>query len=124
MPRTDVLFYQEADGAVPIVEWLDGLPPKAQDKCLVRLERLEELGHQLRRPLADYLGNGIYELRAAHRGIQYRMLYFFHGDSAVVVSHGLVKEQRIRPSEIDKAIRRKQRFQADPVRYAFRSRSG
>ena len=61
MPRTEVVFYQEEDGTVPIVDWLDDLPVKARIKCLARLARLEELGHELRRPEADLLREGIYE---------------------------------------------------------------
>lgn len=55
MPRTNVLLYRDDDGTVPILEWLDGLTPKAQDKCRVKIERLRELGHELRRPEADFL---------------------------------------------------------------------
>ena len=77
MPRTDVLIYQEADGTCPLTDWMDGLPPKAQEKCIVRIERLAENGNELRRPDADYLRDKIYELRAALQRIQYRMLYFF-----------------------------------------------
>ena len=63
MPETRVIFFMEGDGAVPIIDWLDELPPKAQDKCLAKLKRLEDLGHELRRPEADFLRDGIYELR-------------------------------------------------------------
>jgi len=63
MPKTKVVFFKEADGTVPILEWFDSLQEKALDKCRVRIERLEELGHELRRPEADLLRNGIYELR-------------------------------------------------------------
>ena len=79
MPKTNVVFFQEEDGSVPILEWLDSLQPKALDKCTVRIERLctvrierlctvrierlGELGHELRRPEADFLQDGIYELR-------------------------------------------------------------
>lgn len=55
MPQTQVLFYREDDGAVPILNWLNGLGDRARAKCLVRIERLKEVGHQLRRPEADYL---------------------------------------------------------------------
>ena len=48
------------------------------DKVVVRLDRLRELGHELRRPEADFLRDGIYELRTASRGVNYRVLYFFH----------------------------------------------
>jgi hypothetical protein len=37
-------------------------PIKVQDKCHLRLERLREMGHELRRPEADFLRDGIYEI--------------------------------------------------------------
>lgn len=119
MPATEVVFYQEEDGTVPLVEWLDSLTAKAQDKCLAHLKRLEDLGHELRRPEADYLRDGIYELRVSLQGIQYRMLYFFHGNMAAVVSHGIVKEQKVPPKEINRAVERKKKFTANPRRHTF-----
>jgi phage-related protein len=120
LPQTDVVFYQEEDDSVPLLEWLDHLPPKAQAKCLARLKRLENLGHELRRPEADYLRDGIHELRASLGGVHYRILYFFHRNIAAVVSHGITKEQRVPPREIERAIERKTRFTTSPTRYTFR----
>src|SRR6266568_2046519 len=120
MPATEVLFYQEEDGAVPLIQWLEGLPAKALEKCLARLLRLEELGHELRRPEGDYLRDGIYELRATYQGVHYRMLYFFHGRAKVVVSHGIVKEREVPSTEIDVAVRTKEAFEADPKSHTFR----
>src|SRR6476661_8105763 len=111
MPRARVVFYKEDDGSVPILEWLDSLQPKALDKCVVKIERLEELGHELRRPEADLLRDGIYELRVGWQHVNYRMLYFFHGRTAAVVSHGLVKEAAVPAKEIQRAIERKQKFE-------------
>ena len=95
-------------------DWLDDIPKKAQAKCLVKLGRLEALGHELRRPEADYLRDDIYELRVRFKSMNYRMLYFFHGRTAVVVSHGIIKEKQVPPREIDVAVRRKRLFEADP----------
>jgi phage-related protein len=120
LPPSEVLFYREDDGSFPLLAWLDRLPSKAQAKCLARLKRLEDLGHELRRPEADYLRDGIYELRASLGGVHYRMLYFFHGNLAAVVSHGITKEQSVPSGEIDRAIERKKRFTANPTRYTFR----
>ena len=120
MPATEVIFYHEEEGSVPLLDWLDGLQAKAQDKCLARLARLEALGHELRRPEADYLRDGIHELRASLRGMQYRMLYFFQGNLAAVVSHGIIKEQQVPPKEIDLAIERKKKFLANPKRHTFK----
>jgi phage-related protein len=117
MPRTNVLLYRDDDGTVPILEWLDGLPPKAQDKCRVKTERLRELGYELRRPEADFLRDGIYELRVRLQRVNYRMLYFFHRDTAVVLSHGLVKERQVPSKEIDRAIEHRAKFEKAPERH-------
>ena len=117
MPRTRVVLYREEDGSCPFLEWFGKLPQKVQDKCYLRLERLRELGHELRRPEADYLRDDIYELRASVRGVQHRILYFFYGKVAAVVSHGLVKERIVPPREIDRAVERKKRFEANPAKH-------
>lgn len=82
VPKTRVALYREEDGSCPFVEWFDKLPVKAQGKCYLRLERLREMGHELRRPEADFLRNGIYELRVSLGGVHHRILYFFHGAMA------------------------------------------
>src|SRR2546423_867868 len=119
MPKTKVVFYKEDDGSVPLLEWLDSLQPKALDKCTVRIERLAELGHELRRPEADFLRDGIYELRVGRQHVNYRMLYFFHGRTAAVVSHGLVKEAEVPNQEIEKALERKRKFETSPKAHTY-----
>jgi phage-related protein len=114
MPQTTVVLFREDDGSVPLLEWLDDLPAKVQDKCRIKIERLAELGYELRRPEADFLRDGIYELRIRHRRINYRMLYFFHENTAVVLLHGILKERVVPPKEIDRAVERKVRFARDP----------
>ena len=114
MPKIKVVFYKEDDGTVPILEWLDSLQERALDKCTVRIERLGEMGHELRRPEADLLRDGIYELRIGLQHVNYRILYFFHGKVAAVISHGITKEDKIPSKEIDRAIQRKRKFEADP----------
>ena len=88
----ELSLYRDETGKVPLLNWLDELPVKSRAKCLARMARLADLGSELRRPEADYLRDGIYELRASYQGIHYRMLYFFSGRETVVVSHGLTKE--------------------------------
>ena len=58
MPKTTVVFYQDDPDTVPVLDWLDALPAKALDKCRVRIERLRDLGHELRRPEADFYEMG------------------------------------------------------------------
>lgn len=119
MPAVKIVFYRDAQGVVPVLEWLDGLPPKVKAKCRVRIERLRALGHELRRPEADYLREGIYELRASYQGVHYRILYFFHGTVAAVLAHGVVKERRVPPRDIELALRCKQRFVQNPQRHTY-----
>ena len=120
MPKIRVVFYQEDIWTVPVLDWLDTLPAKAQDKCVVRIERLRELGHELRRPEADLLRDGIYELRVGLQGRNYRLLYFFHGKTAAVLAHGIVKEREVPPREIKVAIERKRRFDQNPDAHTYR----
>ncbi len=114
MPPVEVVLFREDQDTVPLRDWLDSIPRKAQAKCLVKLGRLEAAGHELRRPEADYLRDDIYELRVRFQSVNYRMLYFFHGRIAAVVSHGIVKQKRVPAKEIDLAVKRKRLFEADP----------
>ena len=114
MPETTVVLYAEDDGSAPLLTWLDRQPSKVQDKCLVKIERLAELGHELRRPDAAFLRDGIHELRVRHGRVHYRMLYFFHGRTAAVVSHGIAKEKKVPAKEIELAVKRRRLFEADP----------
>lgn len=117
MPQTKVVFYQEENGACPVVDWMREISPKARVKCRVRMGRLAELGHELRRPEADLLRDGIYELRASLQGVHYRMLYFFHGTTAAVLTSGIVKEDRVPPAEIGRAMERRRKFEASPHKH-------
>ncbi|MFQ6035488.1 MAG: type II toxin-antitoxin system RelE/ParE family toxin [Sedimentisphaerales bacterium] len=120
MPKTKILIYQDKDGSVPLLEWLDGLPPKARDKCLIKIELLEEFGYDLRRPHCDLLEQGIYELRARLGHINYRILYFFEGKNIVIASHGCMKEKEIPKSEINKAIRHRDNYIRSPKAHTYR----
>jgi hypothetical protein len=80
-------------------------------------QKLRELGHELRRPEADFLRDGIYELRVRLQRVNYRMLYFFHRDTAVVLSYGLLKERRVPPKEIDRAVKHRAKFEENPEQH-------
>jgi len=119
MPVTRVIFFRESDGSVPVLEWLDELLKRSRRKpwakCRERIQRLAEFGFELRRPLADILRDGIYELRAKHGRVNYRILYFFHGQNVAVLTSGLTKEGKVPDAEINRAVRRKKEFEQDPV---------
>jgi len=113
------VFYRDDDGSVPLVAWLDAQSKKARVKCRYKIDRLRELGHELRRPESDYLRDGIYELRVRLGSVNYRILYFFHGNTAAVVSHGVRKERAVPAKEVDRAVRCKKHFEADPVAHTY-----
>lgn len=117
MPRISVVYYRDAGGITPFLAWFDILPEKVQDKCRIKIERLRALGFELRRPESDYLRDGIHELRLRQQRINYRILYFFHGRSAAVVSHGIIKEQKVPETEINRALERKRMFEKAPERH-------
>jgi phage-related protein len=123
MPKVVVVFFKEKDGSVPFKKWLDNQVSRrdrrAAAKCAVRLELLRDQGGDLRRPYADYLRDGIHELRVEFGGVNYRILYFLHGSEIVVVTHGLTKEAEVPAKEIKLAVERRKLFELDPERYRY-----
>jgi len=77
-------------------------------------------GHELRRPVADFLRDGIYELRPSYQGVHYRILYFFTGKNVAVLSQGITKEGAVPDVAINRAIERKERFEADPKAHTYK----
>ena len=88
-------------------------------KCVARIRLLAQLGHELRRPLADYLEEDIYELRIRRGRVNYRILYFFHGQNIAILTHGLVKEDVIPRADLTRAIKRKKAFLKDPEKHTY-----
>jgi hypothetical protein len=121
MPPLEVIFYKE-DERVFVREWLSLVPNKAQKKCLTFIAQLEKHGHELRRPIADFLRDGIYELRPSHQGVNYRILYFPSGRDVAVLSHGITKEGKVPDVEINRAIERKKRFEGNPKAHTYKPR--
>ncbi|MFH1743792.1 MAG: type II toxin-antitoxin system RelE/ParE family toxin [bacterium] len=120
MPETEVCFYRENDGTVPVLDWLWRLrcqDRKAFANCVALIRRLAMFGYELRRPQVDYLRDGIYELRAKSGHVNYRVLYFFCGQNVALLAHGLTKEAKVPESDIDCAVARKRRYEQDPERH-------
>jgi putative component of toxin-antitoxin plasmid stabilization module len=123
MPITLVFFYAERDGAVPALVWLDEVPDNPKDKLFYRVRRLEQAGHELRRPEADFLRDGIYELRVRSQRVNYRLLYFFH-QGAAVIAHGCTKEGAVKDADIERAIERKNRYEMNPKSHRYAPSGG
>ena len=123
MPITRVLFYRDADGRSPVVEWLEELRTMDQvafAKCAAVIERLEE-GRARSAPAHGRSSAGRHLRAAGQEGrVNCRLLYFFHGRNVAIVAHGLTKEAAVPRADIDRALARKRAFEADPERHTYR----
>lgn len=66
MPQTEIRLFRTGKGEIPSQAWLSDLAvrfPKARKKILAAILELAQKGIEVRRPTADYLRDGIYELR-------------------------------------------------------------
>lgn len=117
MPETKVVFFKDKNGNVPVLQWLNELLKKDKKAYLIFYEKIKILkaaGHEIRRPHADFLRDKIYELRThTHQG-QYRILYFYHGLQAIILSHGIKKEKIVPLKEIERAIGNREMFLKNP----------
>lgn len=117
MAETQVFFYRDDDGTVPVSDCLAELryrDRKAFTKCVAAIRGLEAFGHELRRPNSDYLEQGIYELRVRKGRVNYRILYFFHGRNVALLAHALTKERKVPSADLKRAVQRKKRYEIAP----------
>lgn len=86
------------------MEFVDSRSKRNQAKLLSLISFLEDKGPTLPRPYADFLEDGIHELRVKLSGDQIRVLYFFCYKNVIVLSHAFRKStDKIPKSEINKA---------------------
>jgi len=90
---------------------------KAFAQCVASIQRLALLGHELRRPSADFLRDGIYELRARKGRVNYRVLYFFSGRQVALLAQALTKEDVVPDVDIRRALERKSRYELNPEKH-------
>jgi phage-related protein len=83
MGAKQVVYYVDARGHYPVLTDLRRLTTEEQEKILAYISLLEERGEELRRPIAGYLGDKLYELRPK----SHRVLYFFMLGSHAVILH-------------------------------------
>ncbi len=96
------------------------MPRKVRLKWIARLERLEQLGYELRRPESDSLRDGIHELRLKKGRVHYRILYAFVDQNVVLLSHGCTKEDEVPNKEIDKAILNRKNYLSNPSIHTYK----
>ena len=127
MPPTELVFYRDERGRAPVVEWLRALrrtDKRGYAKCVAKIMRLAAAGHELRRPDADYLRDGIHELRARHGRVNHRILYFFHGRNVAILAQALTKEDQVPDTDIERAMECKRLFEHDPQAHTYEEETG
>lgn len=103
-----MVFYQKADGAEPVRDFMDSLPPKLRTKMIGDLTKLEQRNVELREPFAKCLGKGLFELRIGQANDIARVFYFFYEGRRIVVTNGFIKKTRRTPRrELERARRYK-----------------
>ena len=104
-----IYFFVDECGRSPVEEFMEDLTEKENMKVRAYLKILKEFGHNVRRPIADYLGEGIYELRPqAHR-----VFYFFFMKDSVVLLHMLRKKtDKIPLNDFNLCVKRKMEVEA------------
>ena len=123
MPATDVFFYQDEEGRVPVLDWLLALRERnerAFRKCFGVIQLLTQSGCDLRRPHADLLRDGVYELRTRVGNVNYRILYGFVGKDVALLAAGFTKEKKIPGKEVERAMTRIEKYKANPEAHGFR----
>ena len=93
-----MIFYQSTSGKCPVEEFVEDLPVEDAKEVVASIAALRELGNTARRPLVDYLEDGIYELRARRFKKQFRVLYAFAGKHTILLLTGFVKKTKSVPA--------------------------
>jgi phage-related protein len=100
-------FFRTPGGAEPVREWLMSLPAEVRKEIGGDIRNVQD-GWPLGKPYVDGFGNGLYEVRTAHRSQQYRVL-FIMVEGTVVLLHGFQKKTQKTPAADIALARRRQK---------------
>lgn len=99
-----VYYFVDERGNRPVKEFIFSLPVNERAKIWAYFTELKQQGHNLRRPMADYIGDGIYELRPKDNRIFY---FFFLKDKAVLIHAIRKKTDKIPEADLNLCLKRK-----------------
>jgi phage-related protein len=107
MLRT-VYTFTDARRNNPVKDFIKHLSEKEQAKIHAYVNELKIQGHNLHRPMADYVGEGIYELRPRDN----RIFYFFFLRDNIVLLHAIRKKtDKIPQQDLDICLKRKRQVE-------------
>lgn len=111
MSKWNILYYETKDNKCPVEKFIESRSINNKAKILSLLAILEEKGPTLPRPYADFLKDGIHELRITLSGDQIRILYFFCYREFIILTHAFNKTtDKVPEKEIAKALKYKEDF--------------
>lgn len=100
----NVYYFVDERGYKPVEEFIKSLPTKERAKIFAYIVELKNQGHNLCRPIADYVGDGIYELRPKANRIFY---FFLLKDNAVLIHAIRKKTDKIPEGDLKLCLKRK-----------------
>ena len=100
----DIYYFVDERRDTPVKEFIQALSRDDRAKVFAYIGELKKQGNNLRRPLVDYLGHGIYELRPKANRVFY---FFFHKDNAVLVHAIRKKTDKVPSKDLELCIKRK-----------------
>jgi len=104
-----IYYFVDQNGCKPVKEFIHNLTDKEQAKVYAYIAELKNQGHNLRRPMADYLKDGIYELRPRDN----RIFYFFYLRDRAILVHAIKKHvKRISEYDLKLCLNRKNEVEA------------
>lgn len=100
-----VEFYETETGVKCVQDFLDAIDNvKLKAKVLNDIKLLRQFGTELRKPHADHLEDGIWELRTKQSSNIARTLYFTVSGKKIILLHGFIKKtQKTPPAELERA---------------------
>ncbi|MBI5913519.1 type II toxin-antitoxin system RelE/ParE family toxin [Candidatus Azambacteria bacterium] len=99
-----VRFYKDADGNIPVLEYIDDLSTKERAKVLKYIEFLREHEGVLDEPYAKHITGKIRELRVDFAKSRHRIFYFTFIGKTIILLHAFLKKTAKTPvSEIRRA---------------------
>jgi len=122
MCSVKIIFFQDSNGSVPVLDWIKGLNKKDKAKVIDRIILLSERGHTLRRPHADSIrGSDLYELRLRFKKVRVRILYFFFKGKSTVLCHVVSRKKtdKIPQVEINRALGKRGIFIKNPTKHSY-----
>jgi phage-related protein len=97
-------WYIDERSKIPVLDFVKVLTKQERAKIRAYFQELKLHGHNLRRPMADYLGHGVYELRPKNN----RVFYFFYLRNNIVFVHAIRKDSdKIHENDLQTCLKRK-----------------